>query len=70
LVSGARYFQIGDKAALHHICSHPQVGEASKWERNNAWWACQKPEREPDQHLKYDLSCAACAQSWIESRVN
>jgi hypothetical protein len=70
LVPGARDFRIGDKAVLHHICSHPQVGEATNWERENAWWACQEPERKPDQHMKYDLHCAPCAERWIGSRVN
>jgi hypothetical protein len=70
MVPGARDLRFGEQAVLHHICSHPQIGEATEVERRDAWWACLEPEREPDEHLHHDLNCAACAKRWIASRVN
>jgi hypothetical protein len=56
-------------AALHHVCSHPQVGD-SDWWRFGSWWACKEPMKGLDEDVKYDLNCADCARRYISDRTN
>jgi hypothetical protein len=69
-VRQARELRIGSKVVLHHLCSNPQLGDSSSLEREDAWWPCQEPEREPDENARFDLNCSACARRWVQSRSN
>jgi len=59
----------GGRIALHHICTHPQV-RAPEDDPGLVWWACQEPEREPDEEMRYDLNCRECAQRYLAERRN
>lgn len=67
-VKEARELRAGEMAILHHSCSHPQIGEPAP-ERERAWWACAEPGRAPDEDMRYELNCRACAERWYRERT-
>jgi hypothetical protein len=69
-VREARELRLGVKtAALHHVCSNPQISDPDWWQPTS-WWACKESDRVLDDDVKYDLNCADCARRHFQGRTN
>src|SRR5690349_9079863 len=60
-LTNTRIFRQGPYNLLHHSCRSRQANTATPYWPDNAWWACEFPERRLDQWAHYDLNCPNCA---------
>jgi hypothetical protein len=74
-VPSGRHFYLGtDLALLHHDCASRQIetnwqGEQPWWIPERNWWACQHPDRDLDQDVRFELHCPECALRWAEGNL-